>query len=265
MGLIPAHAGKTGPPRRRFQSGWAHPRSRGENVSGGDGRRGRGGSSPLTREKLGHCDVIPRLQGLIPARAGKTRRSERTIAASAAHPRSRGENNLSEDDSSFWRGSSPLARGKRAATESTRAIARLIPARAGKTARWPRRRRRPQAHPRSRGENTLTLSRLPMSVGSSPLARGKPLMPWQRQVADGLIPARAGKTARKAGESEDDRAHPRSRGENSSQISLPKTLPGSSPLARGKRSRYSSSSGRPRLIPARAGKTQVDNKPTTTY
>ena len=50
-GLIPAHAGKTGEFVGDECPGWAHPRSRGENASGG----GRGafdvGSSPLTRGK----------------------------------------------------------------------------------------------------------------------------------------------------------------------------------------------------------------------
>ena len=70
-GLIPAHAGKTSPPRTRPASPWAHPRSRGENGSrrgcdagGGAHPRSRGensasasavectiGSSPLTRGK----------------------------------------------------------------------------------------------------------------------------------------------------------------------------------------------------------------------
>ena len=50
----------------------AHPRSRGENhsvvLSGGHG----GGSSPLTRGKLGDGGVLLCHAGLIPAHAGKT-------------------------------------------------------------------------------------------------------------------------------------------------------------------------------------------------
>ena len=50
------------------------------------------GSSPLTRGKLGQCDAIPRLQGLIPAHAGKTQGGCGRAPRSGAHPRSRGEN-----------------------------------------------------------------------------------------------------------------------------------------------------------------------------
>ena len=51
LGLIPAHAGKTGngPPRTVFR--WAHPRSRGENVLVFIVTVSYSGSSPLTRGK----------------------------------------------------------------------------------------------------------------------------------------------------------------------------------------------------------------------
>ena len=50
-GLIPAHAGKTSPPPTRPPLPWAHPRSRGENISAGGSSRSSPGSSPLTRGK----------------------------------------------------------------------------------------------------------------------------------------------------------------------------------------------------------------------
>ena len=49
--LIPAHAGKTCPTRRRGRSPGAHPRSRGENGVGVAVFVGAAGSSPLTRGK----------------------------------------------------------------------------------------------------------------------------------------------------------------------------------------------------------------------
>ena len=52
IGLIPAHAGKTSPTRRRAPTDSAHPRSRGENAGLYPQRPLRGGSSPLTRGKL---------------------------------------------------------------------------------------------------------------------------------------------------------------------------------------------------------------------
>ena len=50
-GLIPAHAGKTTARQSPPPTSWAHPRSRGENVTSGLLSRYGRGSSPLTRGK----------------------------------------------------------------------------------------------------------------------------------------------------------------------------------------------------------------------
>ena len=71
-GLIPAHAGKTEAVRHALQSSEAHPRSRGENIPLVYTVLMMKGSSPLTRGKLARWQRAPRLQGLIPAHAGKT-------------------------------------------------------------------------------------------------------------------------------------------------------------------------------------------------
>ena len=55
------------------------------------------------------------------------------VSGARAHPRSRGENLLDYARKYFEAGSSPLARGKRAALDADGACVRLIPARAGKT------------------------------------------------------------------------------------------------------------------------------------
>ena len=49
--LIPAHAGKTGRSAGRAPDGWAHPRSRGENMGVVAEGASAAGSSPLTRGK----------------------------------------------------------------------------------------------------------------------------------------------------------------------------------------------------------------------
>ena len=93
--LIPAHAGKThGPPRTVCRLA-AHPRSRGENVTRVRHAASRWGSSPLTRGKRRPC--TRRRQGgrLIPAHAGKTPPARAAYLPGRAHPRSRGENQLS--------------------------------------------------------------------------------------------------------------------------------------------------------------------------
>ena len=111
------------------------------------------------------------------------------------------------------------------------------------------------AHPRSRGENPLTVAVMVAMPGSSPLTRGKLCRTLERVSDGGLIPAHAGKTCRTFSTCSSLPAHPRSRGENS-----PSALPmmreaGSSPLTRGKQQRLDRGSVAPRLIPAHAGKT----------
>ena len=110
--LIPAHAGKTGRTSAPARPSAAHPRSRGENCSMSKTNADLAGSSPLTRGKrrllIGHGKRL----GLIPAHAGKTRRSRRARRGRRAHPRSRGENNVVLTSPRTGKGSSPLTRGK---------------------------------------------------------------------------------------------------------------------------------------------------------
>ena len=70
-----------------------------------------------------------------------------------AHPRSRGENTVGGSPIKARWGSSPLTRGKLVPVLDEDAVAGLIPAHAGKTARPGRRGVAVGAHPRSRGEN----------------------------------------------------------------------------------------------------------------
>ena len=71
-GRIPAHAGKTPPPRPGRRAWPAHPRSRGENGEIGGSLCAHQGASPLTRGKRG--EALPQRldDGRIPAHAGKT-------------------------------------------------------------------------------------------------------------------------------------------------------------------------------------------------
>ena len=152
-GLIPAHAGKTlWPPSRRF-SGWAHPRSRGENIGFGACPRARAGSSPLTRGKLDELRFVAAYAGLIPAHAGKTLTTSALVSTPRAHPRSRGENELTTRGPRKVCGSSPLTRGKRSGLDNGHGVLGLIPAHAGKTCGREGEDGRGRAHPRSRGEN----------------------------------------------------------------------------------------------------------------
>ena len=111
------------------------------------------------------------------------------------------------------------------------------------------------AHPRAGGENDERAYDTRVATGSSPRGRGKPA----QRVCEGhdirLIPARAGKTLCGECEKPSSRAHPRAGGENVGQHFKRGFICGSSPRGRGKPAPSRPSRRRPRLIPARAGKT----------
>ena len=95
QGLIPTHAGKTRGPTSYPFPGWAHPRSRGENMGSLFLQRHMVGSSPLTRGKRKPRAPLLHRDGLIPTHAGKTVVAFPPSSSCAAHPRSRGENTVS--------------------------------------------------------------------------------------------------------------------------------------------------------------------------
>ena len=112
----------------------------------------------------------------------------------ADHPRSRGVYPDMTNATFLFPGSSPLARGLPRYFKYDKDDARIIPARAGFTGPrisptwWP------GDHPRSRGVYASAESTDPEPVGSSPLARGLPLLEPGRGEPARIIPARAGFT-----------------------------------------------------------------------
>ena len=193
--LIPAHAGKTGGPAESGYAPRAHPRSRGENALHPGRYRLRVGSSPLTRGKPVEWDGGGVRVGLIPAHAGKTLPYGPLLAATWAHPRSRGENRRAAGDGGRIRGSSPLTRGKHLEISTFGGLCGLIPAHAGKTLPRLGTDTTSRAHPRSRGENVFLRAQEGNRRGSSPLTRGKRLQARAVDRRLGLIPAHAGKTS----------------------------------------------------------------------
>ena len=113
----------------------------------------------------------------------------------------------------------------------------------------------PTAHPRSRGENAVTINGELVSLGSSPLTRGKRCTGTSPHSAMRLIPAHAGKTGSRPRGLGLVRAHPRSRGENDSLHHTLAFRSGSSPLTRGKPGLIINDLNTGGLIPAHAGKT----------
>ena len=253
--LIPARAGKTSCPSCLSSGKRAHPRAVGENRSAATPIRSLVGSSPRGRGKP-RCATCPRtIVGLIPARAGKTLIPTLSGTLRPAHPRAGGENDAGVPAGGRSSGSSTRGRGKRYARGAGDSADGLIPARAGKTKPFPPPHPSGRAHPRAGGENLRCILSRGSELCSSPRGRGK------REVLEGrngdvrLIPARAGKTGSVVQRIAALAAHPRAGGENPIVISFCPFVSGSSP--RGRRKLVSSGGARagPRLIPARAGKT----------
>ena len=111
-GSSPLTRGKPRQSPRARRRNLAHPRSRGENLIGDGHAEAPCGSSPLTRGKRRRVPAPVRHCGLIPAHAGKTQAATSPSPATSAHPRSRGENMVSDGKVSLEDGSSPLTRGK---------------------------------------------------------------------------------------------------------------------------------------------------------
>ena len=96
---------------------------------------------------------------------------------------------------------------------------------------------------------------MPSGPGSSPRGRGKHADRTVYDLADRLIPARAGKTVPPEALIAAVAAHPRAGGENNARLRGLTVLDGSSPRGRGKPRTSSRERAGTGLIPARAGKT----------
>ena len=228
---------------------------RGENGNSLRDVSGRNGTSPRARGKRPFRSWFCRFDRNIPACAGKTHHVHHDAYSAAEHPRVRGENAYTVVDYRHPGGTSPRARGKRAAALCQGCPVRNIPACAGKTYIGSLRGSSIQEHPRVRGENWVkTYSGLPV-WGTSPRARGKPFAAGALEILMRNIPACAGKTSCTPHPQDEPREHPRVRGENVHPVSAQIAALGTSPRARGKRQWVRHKSSKQRNIPACAGKT----------
>ena len=255
--IIPARAGFTWRRRAACYCAADHPRSRGVYPGRLRPSSTRSGSSPLARGLLNNRHKKAIARRIIPARAGFTNCRGGAGDRPRDHPRSRGVYRSERSRSGSRGGSSPLARGLRAASHRLTTRTRIIPARAGFTHHRHRHRHRHRGrggdHPRSRGVYRKYIVSVPGMVGSSPLARGLPLLPHLTGDGDGIIPARAGFTAEVLGPRTHQRDHPRSRGVYThAHVSFVPPA-GSSPLARGLLDLGQRLHHGPGIIPARAG------------
>ena len=192
-----------------------HPRERGEAVSIDIPDIATPGPSPRARGSRREDVYDVRVDGSIPASAGKPGPSARAITLSRVHPRERGEAGRGSPMRRRKWGPSPRARGSRYITDAIRDGNGSIPASAGKPAQAPGRRARRRVHPRERGEAGIEqLARL-WWRGPSPRARGS-RQPQRRPGArEGSIPASAGKPVSGVARTGRARVHPRERGEAS--------------------------------------------------
>ena len=200
-----------------------------------------------------------------------------------AYPRSRGENRAEKAHPAFQKGSSPLTRGKQAASRGCCVAARLIPltrgkqnaaptghvlkglipSHTGKTWRRTPRSSTSSAHPRSRGENFEWFAQGKWWTGSSPITQGKRriILPTGRPVR--LIPAHAGKTKSSRPPLLLNYGFiPTHAGKTRPMIAMCAVLLGSSPHTRGKHQGERRGLLRLGLIPAHAGKTR-SRRPST--
>ena len=233
--IIPARAGFTRTRRSAPLSETDHPRSRGVYGPCLTTPSNQRGSSPLARGLHRGHRLLDQRNGIIPARAGFTRRCGSGRGCRADHPRSRGVYDAARGVARRDWGSSPLARGLPLPGPRRRREAGIISARAGFT--WctvGRRRPRPD-HPRSRGVYTAIDTHAGTAAGSSPLARGLLVKFEPKEMERRIIPARAGFTCRPRARPPPAPDHPRSRGVYRPATIHSPTPGGSSPLARGLR------------------------------
>ena len=252
-GIIPARAGFTCAAARGRAGREDHPRSRGVYTMTGEGGTMTMGSSPLARGLRAQPFDFFRSDRIIPARAGFTTTSPLRVFWTPDHPRSRGVYISAHHHPRPTQGSSPLARGLQDTCLTAHKLTRIIPARAGFTRSSPARTRRCGDHPRSRGVYPWRPSAMAVWRGSSPLARGLHRAQALGPLALGIIPARAGFTARPSTPSPGRSDHPRSRGVYWRTFSSIFRTEGSSPLARGLLRVEGRATVVLGIIPARAG------------
>ena len=173
-GIIPARAGFTAIHSSTLPCTGDHPRSRGVYPEQVLFYSVNAGSSPLARGLLPDRFRCVQVDRIIPARAGFTPRRGRGGRWWRDHPRSRGVYRTGRCTTATSWGSSPLARGLRAAGTAVGVGPGIIPARAGFTESSICTITRPMDHPRSRGVYDAPSQIGRECGGSSPLARGLP-------------------------------------------------------------------------------------------
>ena len=171
------------------------------------------------------------------------------------HPRIRGEHQRLRDENQSLKGSSPHTRGARRRQYRHDGCRGIIPAYAGSTSIARFCVRSSRDHPRIRGEHEPDSLAVMLYMGSSPHTRGAQVQGRVFVQGQGIIPAYAGSTARKARARRTERDHPRIRGEHHYLLNDDISSPGSSPHTRGALLDFLQLALHVGIIPAYAGST----------
>ena len=192
---------------------------------------------------------------IIPACAGNTSHARCAPNCQSDHPRVRGEHSSNGSGGVTGHGSSPRARGTLGKRRILDHLKRIIPACAGNTGAGARRPRRRTDHPRVRGEHRLAGVAGSLDNGSSPRARGTPMLGKRQVPRIRIIPACAGNTQHVLVAHRLPADHPRVRGEHTASSTASAVALGSSPRARGTPRGIPPPGSHRRIIPACAGNT----------
>ena len=234
-----------------------HPRACGEHTPRDNGFVLGSGSSPRMRGALDKFRMPDGTIGIIPAHAGSTAASRRRHNRWQDHPRACGEHESYAMEGAVQKGSSPRMRGAQSEHEPCARQRGIIPAHAGSTIRARAMCTTARDHPRACGEHNPSTSHVHDSEGSSPRMRGAQSEhePCARQR--GIIPAHAGSTAFRGGNTHANRDHPRACGEHAGRSRVRESSPGSSPRMRGAHTCAHMHTGGSGIIPAHAGSTTL--------
>ena len=174
IGIIPAGAGLTTPPKSCPASHWDHPRGCGAHCGG---------------RVLRHDH-----RGIIPAGAGLTMPQQLRQQAHRDHPRGCGAHEQMALEKKTAEGSSPRVRGSLLGETMKYAAPGIIPAGAGLTERCAVGLYLRRDHPRGCGAHVVERLGSLCREGSSPRVRGSPCLCACSCEIYGIIPAGAGLT-----------------------------------------------------------------------
>ena len=239
-GNIPACAGTTAARMREKYASREHPRMRGDHRFWHRRNSKARGTSPHAR---GPPDLDLRIEvrpGNIPACAGTTLVGSGIRRRRGEHPRMRGDHSKFALPPDYVTGTSPHARGPRIRCLNRLFVCGNIPACAGTTSPSARSRTQSWEHPRMRGDHFHCTTASTSKSGTSPHARGPLAIPKRYGLFPGNIPACAGTTPGLALKRDTPREHPRMRGDHRCWTATVIYATGTSPHARGPRSRRSS-------------------------